>query len=55
MDDIESMIEDCMRRESKLSNWEREFIQSIDEWFRENESLTERQEEILTKIWDKLT
>lgn len=50
-EEIELMIDDCMRRELKLSEWERNFIQSIYE----KESLTDAQIAKLENIWDKVT
>jgi len=44
MDDIESMIHDCINRESKMSPWEQEFIKSIDEQFSDRGSITDRQQ-----------
>ena len=54
-DDIPEMIGDCIARESKLSDWEREFIQSINEQTCKNRSLTEKQEAILDRIWTHVT
>lgn len=50
-DEILKMIEDCEKRESKLSEWEQDFIQSISE----KESLTQKQIGILEKIWERVT
>ncbi len=50
-DEISTMIDDCIKRESRMSQWERDFIQSISE----KDSLTERQVETLEKIWEKVT
>lgn len=54
-DDIASMIEDCMNRESKLSEWEITFIQSLDEQFTKKGSITDKQWEKLDKIWERIT
>jgi hypothetical protein len=50
-EEISQMIEDCEKRQSKLSEWEQDFIQSISE----KDSLTEKQIGILEKIWEKVT
>jgi hypothetical protein len=50
-----SMVEDCTARESRLSEWEAGFIESITEALHNGKSLTERQEEILNSIWEKVT
>ena len=37
----------------RLSDWERNFVESVsDQWIR-NRRLSDRQKEILGKIWDK--
>lgn len=39
--------------ESRLTKWEQGFVESInDQWIR-NRSLSDRQKETLGKIWDK--
>lgn len=54
-DEILEMIQDCENREDQMSEWERDFIQSLSEQFSRKGSISPRQEEILDKIWDKLT
>lgn len=53
--EIELMIQDCINRESMLSEWELGFIQSLDEQFTKKGNITEKQSERLNKIWDKVT
>ncbi len=50
-----TLIEDCEKRESKLSNLERGFIDSVRAQLEKDWPLTERQAEILEKIWDRIT
>jgi hypothetical protein len=47
----EQLIKDCEARESKLSDWERQFIDSIQ--FRD--SLSPKQDAMLNEIWDRVT
>lgn len=49
------MIEDCQQRESKLSDWERSFIDSIEQQLARGGTLTEKQREQLDCIWEKVT
>lgn len=49
------MIEDCENRESKLTDWERGFIDSLRHATDKGYSLTEKQVKILEEIWDKVT
>lgn len=54
---IEQMVEDCENRESKMSDWERGFIQSM----RENidrggvHNLSPNQIKVIEEIWEKVT
>ena len=54
-DDVSVMIEDCMNRESKLSDWEASFIDSVDSQLRGGNSLTQKQQEKLEQIWERIT
>lgn len=51
MDEINDMIEDCINRESKLSDWEIKFIDSIQD----KSYLTQKQYDKLSDIWDRIT
>lgn len=56
--DIETMLEDCNEaktcRNSPFSKWESDFIDSVAEHFEERGGLTAKQEETLTRIWEKI-
>lgn len=49
------MIADCEARESKLSEWERNFIDSLNQWLGADRSLTTKQMETLDNIWERVT
>lgn len=49
------MIDDCERRESKLTAWESDFIDSLAGRICRGHTLTDKQAEILLKIWDRIT
>lgn len=49
-DSVFQMIDDCEKRESKLSVWEQDFIQSISE----KDHLTDKQIKILEDIWNRV-
>ncbi len=55
MDEWLDMIDDCEDRESQLSEWEAGFIDSIREWVEKGRSLSPKQDEALTRIWDRVT
>lgn len=53
---IEYMIEGCCNFfDEKLSTWEQEFIISIHGQFKTKQNLSDRQCEILEKIYTKVT
>lgn len=54
-DEIQVMIEDCEQRSEKLSDWECGFIDSISDQLGRGHGLTDKQEQILTRIWEKVT
>lgn len=51
----EQMVEDCEARESRLSDWERCFIDSISKQLAEGRALTKKQAETLDSVWEKAT
>jgi hypothetical protein len=61
MADIKEMIEGCesaaetpvQNGGTNFSQWEREFLESVSEQYESRGSLTERQVEILAKLYDK--
>ncbi len=54
-DEHETMIADCEARESRLSEWESEFIQSLRERIDAGRSLTDKQAETLDRVWTRAT
>lgn len=50
-----SMVEDCEDRESRLSEWESGFIDSIRDRLDEGLTLTPKQADKLEAIWEKIT
>lgn len=50
-----TMACDCSARESQMSEWESDFIESITDRLEEGKSLTRKQAEILDRIWEKVT
>jgi hypothetical protein len=54
-DEHTQMVADCMNRESKLSDWERGFIDSMYNRLLKGGSLTAPMDKTLTEIWEKVT
>jgi hypothetical protein len=55
MDEDEQLVADCEARESRLTDWQRSFIDSIRKRIDDGKGLTERQREVLNDIWDRAT
>ena len=55
VDEYMTMVNDCEKRESRLTEWEQEFIDSIRHWLEDERPLTPKQTETLERIWDKAT
>ena len=50
-----TMVQDCENRESKLTDWERGFIDSIKQQLERGRALSEKQAERLDAIWERVT
>lgn len=55
IDELKLMIHDCEQRESRLTEWERTFIDSINDQLGRGRSLTPKQADTLEAIWDRAT
>lgn len=49
------MLIDCENRESKLTDWERTFIDSLADQMAKGRRLSEKQAERLDEIWERVT
>ena len=54
-DEHQQMVTDCENRESKLTDWDRSFIDSISRQLAEGRALTDKQAERLDAIWERVT
>lgn len=55
MSEALTLVEDCIRRESRLSDWERSFVDSISDQLARGRSLTAKQIETLEEVWERAT
>lgn len=55
MEEHQTMIEDCEARESRLSDWERSFIDSIKRKLAEGRTLTKNEASKLDDVWEHAT
>lgn len=54
-DEHAQMVEDCEKRESKLTDWERSFIDSLSKQMADGRRLSEKQAARLDDIWERVT
>lgn len=54
-DEVHQMIDDLEARESRLTDWEREFVDSIKAQLGRGRALTLKQDETLERIWNSVT
>lgn len=50
-----TMLDDCEKRESRLSDWERGFVDSLRAWIESGKRPSVRQIETLDNVWEKAT
>ena len=53
--EITEMIQDCLDRDNQLSEWEADFMFSLDEQMSNRDWLSEKQYDILEKVWNRVT
>ena len=54
-DEYYTMIEDCEKRESRMTEWEQSFIASVSEQLTTRGSLSPKQIELIDRIWERVT
>jgi hypothetical protein len=54
-DDPLQLIDDCENRESRLSDWDRQFIDSIKRQLEAGRPLTTKQLDKLGEVWERAT
>lgn len=50
-----TLLEDCEKRESRLTDWERGFVDSLRRQIEEGRRPTRKQVETLDAIWERAT
>lgn len=54
-EEVITMIDDCIKRASKMSEWEQRFIESLKIQANNDKGLTHYQSMKLEDIWEKVT
>jgi hypothetical protein len=49
------LVDDCEKRESRLTEWEAGFIDSIRSQLEREKPLSQKQTETLDRIWERVT
>jgi len=47
-------IDYILAEEPRITTWERSFVESIADQWQRNRHLTDKQKEVLGRIWDKI-
>ena len=55
IDEQITLVEDCEARESRMTEWEAGFIDSIKKRLEDEQSLSVKQAEELDQIWERVT
>lgn len=55
MSDWAQLIEDCENRESRMSDWERAFVDSVKARAESGKPLSDKRRDTLSTIWEKVT
>ena len=50
-----TMIEDCEKRSEKMTEWEQTFVDSLSHQLGTRNFITDKQIEVLDRIWEKVT
>jgi hypothetical protein len=53
-DEVNQMLSDCEQRSGKLTEWETNFIDSLQRQL-ETKFITPKQYEVLERIWERIT
>lgn len=54
-DEYLTMVDDCEQRESRMTEWEAGFVDSIRHRLEQEKPLSEKQTETLDRIWERVT
>lgn len=54
-DEISTLIEDCENRSHKLDDWELSFVDSLKHQITKGQRPSQKQEDRLNEIWEKVT
>ena len=55
MTEHSQMLEDCVARESRLTDWERSFVDSLQRQLEAGRTLSEKQSDTLDEVWERAT
>lgn len=55
MNETMQLIEDCEARESRLSDWDGQFLDSLRRQLEAGRTLSEKQDAKLNEIWERAT
>lgn len=53
--ECQEMVDDCLDREQKLSQWESDFMTTLDDQLADRGFISDKQYSILSRVWDRVT
>ena len=54
-DEFITLLEDCEKRESRLTDWERTFVDSLRSQIEKGSRPSEKQSQTLNDLWERAT
>jgi ferritin-like metal-binding protein YciE len=54
-DEYLTLLDDCEKREDRLTDWERTFVDSLRSWIEGGKRPTPKQIETLDNVWERAT
>lgn len=54
-DEFLTLLDDCEKREERLSDWEAQFVDSLRRQIEEGHRPTGKQIDVLDEVWEKVT
>lgn len=54
-DDYITLLDDCEKRESRLTDWERSFVDSLRRQIEQGMRPSRKQSETLDEVWERAT
>ncbi len=54
-EDAQTLVEDCEAREGRMTDWEREFVDSVSKALADGGPFTVKMSDKLEEVWERVT